>query len=128
MRSCLLIFTPGINGKSFDLDESSISSNGDIFLSLRPTQGLAGGRGWGRGGERFRVGRGSGDLGSDSDSKGGDEGGAGERPRGEMAAALERMYSMPATEKRRQISEGLGRAAPTPRQRVRLQREGLEMK
>lgn len=76
----------------------------------------------------LRAGGASGDLGSDEDSKGGDEGGAGERPPGEIAAALERMYSMPATEKRRQISEGLGNAAPTPRQRVRLQRESLEMK
>lgn len=99
------------------------------FFLFRQRQGSAGG-----GGRRVGPGRGSGSLGSDDKSGAGGRGGTGRggEPDGAAgsadAAALERLYSMPATESRRPISEGLGKGSPSARRRVRLQQENLELK
>ena len=43
-------------------------------------------------------------------------------------AALERQFSQPAAPRRSGISEGLGKGAPSPSQRLRMQQENLDMR
>lgn len=72
------------------------------------------------------AGKGGGGGGSGATAAGPGAGGGGGDA--SSAAALERQFAKPAAPDRGGVSEGLGKGAPSPRQRLRLQQENLELR